>query len=73
VDFHRTNAFHWPEDTQCDFVLDSVLLHNLPRADILKYTLPALLKPDRDLVLAHWPSKGDQDRIFAGPRRASKE
>ena len=75
VDYHCGNAFDWPEDTQYDFLLDSGLLHNLPREDIVKYKqkLLALLKPDGDLVLAHWESKGDHDRLFAGPRRASKE
>ena len=75
VDYHCASAFDWPEDTQYDFVLDSGLLHNLPREDIVKYKqkLLALLKPDGDLVLAHWESKGDHDRLSGGPRRASKE
>ena len=75
VDYHCENAFEWSEDTQYDFLLDSGLLHNLPREEIVKYKqkLLALLKPDGDLVLAHWQSKGDHDRLFAGPRRASKE
>jgi 2-polyprenyl-3-methyl-5-hydroxy-6-metoxy-1,4-benzoquinol methylase len=75
VDYHCANAFDWPEDTQYDFVLDSGLLHNLPREEIAKYKkkLLALLKPDGDLVLAHWASNGDHDRLFGGPRRASKE
>jgi 2-polyprenyl-3-methyl-5-hydroxy-6-metoxy-1,4-benzoquinol methylase len=75
VDYHCANLFDWTEDTQYDVVLDSGLMHNLPREDLVKYKqkLVALLKPDGDLVLAHWQSKGDHDRLYAGPRRASKE
>ena len=75
VDYQCADAFDWPEDTQYDFLLDSGLMHNLPREEIIKYKqkLLALLKPDGDFVLAHWESKGDHDRLFGGPRRCSKE
>jgi 2-polyprenyl-3-methyl-5-hydroxy-6-metoxy-1,4-benzoquinol methylase len=75
VDYQCANVLDWPEDMQYDFLLDSGLLHNLPREEIFKYKqkLLALLNPDGDLVLAHWQSKGDHDRLYAGPRRCSKE
>lgn len=75
VDYHCVDAFEWAPDEQYDLLVDSGLLHNLSRDRIVpyKHKLLELLKPDGDLVIAHWQSRGDHDRMFGGPRRVNQE
>ncbi len=75
VEYFHGDVFEWEHDRQYDLVLDSGLLHNISRDRIRAYKqkLLGFLKPDGDLLLAHWYSDGDQDRMFGGPRRSNKE
>ena len=71
----HTDVLDWEADRQFDLLLDSGLLHNLSRDNILTYRKKILqwLSADGDYVLAHWESRADTDRLRGGARRVTRQ
>jgi 2-polyprenyl-3-methyl-5-hydroxy-6-metoxy-1,4-benzoquinol methylase len=70
----EADIVEWQCDEKFDLLIDAGLLHNMRRERILTYMdkIYDLLNPGGHLMLAHWESMNDDDRLSAGPRRSTR-